>query len=130
VKHFALHRFQSVTLLYGETLNQPVNFDIDALLAQGWGDFQDAIAEKIIKLQCWCEKGLKDHLVEMPLTQKQWIDFAKPVNGRYLLTVKLPYTWQLYQWLLSQGSRLQVVEPEWLRDKMCQEVRGMLENYD
>jgi predicted DNA-binding transcriptional regulator YafY len=129
VKHFALHRFQSVTLLYGETLNKPVNFDIDALLAQGWGDFQDAIAEKIIKLQLWCDKGLKDHLVEMPLTQQQWIDFTKPENGRYLLTVKLPYTWQLYQWLLSQGSRLQVVEPEWLRDKMCQEVMGMLENY-
>ena len=129
VKHFALHRFQSVALLFGEALNQPVAFDIDTLLAQGWGDFQDAIAEKIIKLQCWCDKRLKDHLVEMPLTQQQWIDFAKPVDGRYLLTVSLPYTWQLYQWLLSQGSRLQVVKPEWLRDKMCQEVRDMLENY-
>ena len=129
VKHFALHRFDSVTLLYGEAFNQTIGFDIDTLLAQGWGDFQDAIAEKIIKLQCWCEKGLKDHLVEMPLTQKQWIDFANPVNGCYLLTVSLPYTWQLYQWLLSQGSRLQVVKPEWLRDKMCQEVKDMLENY-
>ena len=122
VKHFALHRFQSVALLFGEAFNQPVAFDIDALLAQGWGDFQDAIEEKIIKLQCWCDLALKNHLVEMPLTQKQWIDFSKPVNGRYLLTVSLPYTWQLYQWLLSQGSRLQVIAPEPRR-------RGMLENY-
>ena len=58
VKHFALHRFQSVALLFGEALNQPVAFDIDTLLAQGWGDFQDAIEEKIIKLQCWCDKRL------------------------------------------------------------------------
>ena len=109
-----------MTLLYGEALNQPVGFDIDKLLAQGWGDFQDAIEEKVIKLQCWCDQQLKNHLIEMPLTQKQWIDFAKPVNGHYLLTVKLPYTWQLYQWLLSQGSRVQVIKPEWLRDKMSQ----------
>jgi predicted DNA-binding transcriptional regulator YafY len=129
VKHFALHRFESVKLLYGEIFNQPANFDVDVLLAQGWGDFQENIHQKMISLECWCDWDLKNHLVEMPLTKKQWIDFANPVNGRYMLKTALPYTWQLKQWLLSQGSKIEVVKPLWLREKLHEEVQIMLKNY-
>ncbi len=129
VKHFALHRFESVKLLYGEVFNQPDNFDVDVLLAQGWGDFQENINQKMIRLECWCDWDLKNHLVEMPLTKKQWIDFANPANGRYVLKAALPYTWQLLQWLLSQGSKIEVIKPVWLREKLHQEIQAMLKNY-
>lgn len=129
VKHFALHRFDSVELLYGETLNQPADFDIDRLLASGWGHFIDSERQQEIRLVCWCDTALKNHLVEMPLAKGQWFDFKNPVNGRYQLTVTLPYTWQLRMWLLSQGSRVQVQQPEWLRKEMREELERTLAAY-
>ena len=65
----------------------------------------------------------------MRLADNQWLDFKKPVNGRYWLKVELPYTWQLKQWLLSQGSRIEVIKPVWLREELTEEIVTMLKNY-
>ncbi len=129
VKHFALHRFDDVEIAYGEPFYQPENFNIDTLLKEGWGHFQHQQDEKMIRLECWCHVDLKRHLAEMRLADNQWLDFKKPVNGRYWLKVELPYTWQLKQWLLSQGSRIEVIKPVWLREELTEEIVTMLKNY-
>ena len=129
VKHFALHRFNDAEIAYGEPFYNPANFSIDKLLEEGWGHFQHQHDEKMICLECWCDVDLKKHLAEMRLADNQWIDFANPVNGRYWLNVKLPYTWQLKQWLLSQGSRIEVVNPVWLRAELTEEIAETLKNY-
>lgn len=128
VKHFVLHRFESAVLLYGEELNKPKDFSLEVLLQQGWGDFVAADHEAIT-LQCWCNGALKDHLSEMRLHETQWIDYKNSVNGRYKLSVTLPYTGQLYMWLMSQGAKLEVMQPVWLRQKIQQEVQAMLACY-
>lgn len=129
VKHFALHRFNEAEMAYGEPFYSPENFSIDKLLEEGWGHFQHQQDEKMIRLECWCHVDLKRHLAEMRLADNQWLDFTKPVNGRYWLKVELPYTWQLKQWLLSQGSRIEVIKPVWLREELTEEIVTMLKNY-
>lgn len=129
VKHFALHRFDEADIAYGEIFYTPENFDIDTLLKEGWGHFRHEQDENLIRLECWCDVDLKNHLTEMRLANNQWIDFANPVNGRYLLNVNLPYTWQLKQWLLSQGSKIEVIKPLWLRQELAGEIATMLKNY-
>lgn len=129
VKHFALHRFDSASIAYGEKFNSPENFNIDELLKAGWGHFQQADQEKNIRLVFWCDRYLKDHLAEMRLAANQWIDFTNPQDDHYMVTVKLPYTWQLKQWLLSQGSKVRVVKPIWLREALQEEIQAMLNNY-
>lgn len=129
VKHFALHRFDEVKRAYGEPFYCPENFNIDELLQEGWGHFRHQDDEQMIRLACWCDADLKNHLSEVRLAESQWIDFAKPVNGRYYLTANLHYTWQLKQWLLSQGSKIEVVKPVWLREALQEEIQAMLNNY-
>ncbi|MCB1659308.1 MAG: WYL domain-containing transcriptional regulator [Pseudomonadales bacterium] len=129
VKHFALHRFNDAEIAYGEPFYNPANFSIDKLLEEGWGHFQHQHDEKMIRLECWCHVDLKRHLAEMRLADNQWLDFKKPVNDRYWLKVDLPYTWQLKQWLLSQGSRIEVIKPVWLREELTEEIVTMLKNY-
>lgn len=129
VKHFALHRFNDAEIAYGEPFYSPENFNIDTLLKEGWGHFQHQQDEKKIRLECWCDPNLKNYLEEMPLADNQWLDFTNPVNGRYWLKVYLPYTWQLKQWLLSQGSRIEVLKPVWLREALQEEIQAMLNYY-
>ena len=105
--------------LYGETLNRPAGFNLDELLLAGWVDFQSA-GDHIIQLELWCRRDLKDLLWEMRLGEDQWITPQPVVEGWFRLTVSLPWTWQLRMWLLSQGSKVQVIEPVWLLD----EIRG------
>lgn len=129
VKYFALHRFNKAEIAYGELFYSPENFNIDTLLKEGWGHFQHQQDEKMIDLECWCDVDLKNHLAEMRLADNQWLDFAKPVNGRYWLKVNLPYAWQLKQWLLSQGCKIEVLKPVWLRESLQEEIQAMLNHY-
>ena len=32
--------------------------------------------------------------------------------------------------LLSRGAAVEVIEPQWLRDDICQQVKAMLKNYN
>lgn len=129
VKHFALHRFDEADIAYGELFYSPDNFNIDTLLKEGWGHFQHQQDEKKIHLECWCDVDLKNHLEEMRLAGNQWLNFKKSTNGRHWLKVELPYTWQLKQWLLSQGSKIEVIKPVWLREALQEEIHAMLNNY-
>lgn len=117
VKHFALHRMQSVQPMLTKSFNRPPGFDIDTLLRSGWGDFQDE-GDGDIALELWCRRGLKDHLWEMRLSEDQWITPEPVAEGWYKVTANVPCTWQLRKWLLSQGEQVLVRGPVWLRDEI------------
>jgi predicted DNA-binding transcriptional regulator YafY len=46
-----------------------------------------------------------------------------------LVTLTIRQESEILHWLLSWGRHAEVLEPEWLRERLAEEAEGMLSNY-
>jgi predicted DNA-binding transcriptional regulator YafY len=47
-----------------------------------------------------------------------------------MLTATLPNTFSSYEWIRSRGSDITVIEPPTLRNKLIQEAKSLLSQYN
>ncbi len=125
IRLFALHRFISVKILHLEQA-QPKN-------KQSWQDYiaHDAggfsvDSQSPITLEAWVSEDLAAYLQETPLSQDQSITL---IEDGYKLRATVYQTWQLFWWILSQGSRIVVQSPQQLKDDLKEEILSMYQCY-
>lgn len=118
VRQLALHRMLTATTLDAKA-RPPANFDPDREVqrAQGMGG-----GEPIrLVARFWKRAGL--HLLETRLSADQVVEDADA--DLFRLTATVDDTAQLRWWLLSFGSKVEVLEPEGLREAMAHNAYWM-----
>lgn len=64
--------------------------------------------------------------------QKAWpksVTFNQQEDGSYQFTLKTASSYGLLKWIMSLGSSATVIKPEWMREKVKEELKTMLESY-
>lgn len=122
VRLYAVHRIRQITVL-AQKICPPTNFDLDQYLASGAMEFGSG---ETITLKAIIGNELAMYLTETPLCPKQKITSK---DGEWLLTANLRDSWQLYLWILSQGSQITVVSPAPLRKIIRDELQAAHAGY-
>jgi len=122
VRLYALHRMVKAETNFNACFQVP-DFDLNTYLAGGALQFDSG---KSFKLQAWVNGDLAVILRETPLSKDQTLEAD---GDGFVLEATVQDTWQLWWWLLSQGSSICVISPESLRDRLKAHAREMAEIY-
>ncbi len=127
-RQFALHRIKKIELL-DSSVEQKENCTLQDCLRDGQMGFNltGPEAYDMIRFKGIFDTITANHLSESRLSEDQIM--AKLDHDHYEISATIKETEQLYWWLLSFGSRIEVKEPALLRDKMAKTAKAMLERY-
>lgn len=119
VLQFKIDRVQEAELLE-TTYRIPADFDLDAYLGDAWGVMRGAAGEpETVVLLFEPEAGRW-------VTEEVWHKSQKSEilpDGRVRMVFHVGVTPEMVNWLLYYGSRVQVLEPAWLRERVAEEHR-------
>ena len=124
---FALHRVKSVKITDQPAIH-PEGFDLQKALDNGKMGFNFTGQDyQPIQLKAIFDKIAISHLYETKLSEDQKIE--KLAEDRFEITATVQESEQLFCWLQSFGSRVEVLEPAELRDKMMNSIKILAEKY-
>jgi len=116
---FKVDRILEARLLE-ERYTIPEDFNIDAYLGDCWGLVRGEPGEvEEVVLRFEQETGLR-------VTEEYWHKSQKveeEPNGHILFKVRIPVTAEFVNWVLYYGSRVEVLQPVWLRERVAEEHR-------
>lgn len=119
---YAVHRISRAERTY-EPSRRPSGFALDAYLESGALQFD---SRGLIHLKARITEDLAVILAETPLVTDQELKASK---GAFTLSARVPNSQLLRFWLLSQGERVEVIEPATLRDELAHEIGQMASHY-
>jgi predicted DNA-binding transcriptional regulator YafY len=125
---FALHRIQLAEQINTPT-ERPAGFDLQQFIDDGHMGFDltGGGSYKPIKLKAIFDPITANHLSESRLSEDQSIE--KLDDQHFMISATVQETEQLFWWLLSFGFRVEVLEPDHLRQKMADSVRELAKKY-
>lgn len=122
VRLYALHRMEKTETDFN-ACHQVPGFDLDAYLQAGALQFESG---EVFKLRAWIDAALAGILKETPLSLDQTLTAD---DDGFELEASVHDTWQLWWWLLSQGTSIRVNGPEFLLERFKAHTRQMVESY-
>jgi WYL domain len=124
VRTIHLHRIQKAERLDRETI-VPEGFNLDEYIAAG--AFGYRTGDGTIRLKAIFEKDATIHLEETPLSYDQKLN--EQPDGNVLVEATVADTGQLLWWLLGFGGRVEVVEPQRLREQLKDHAIRLFSRY-
>jgi predicted DNA-binding transcriptional regulator YafY len=128
VRIFALHRMKSAKQT-GQQDTRPGDFDLQHYIDNGQMGFNLTGEGQYhpIQLKAIFDKVSIQHLYETRLSEDQEIEKLNDEEFKLIATVQ--ETEQLFWWLQSFGSRVEVLEPKALRKKMIDSLKALAKRY-
>lgn len=123
VYFYALHRIQSAKI-QPEKCRLKHGFDLNHFAATQ-GHFGPAVP---IRLKARVCDQLGQILEESPLSEQQTLS-AKDGSGYRILNADALDTWQLRWWILGEADRIEILEPDSLRQDIKSSIQKMGSNY-
>lgn len=120
---YALHRMKSAELLDQDS-RQKAGFNLNDY-ANKQGHFGSG---ELIEFKARLCDHLANMLEETPLVASQQIT-AQNESGYREIKATIPNTWQLRWWVLGEGERIEVLEPESLRKEIVRTIQETGEHY-
>jgi predicted DNA-binding transcriptional regulator YafY len=107
-----------------DTYEIPKDFNAVELLGAGWGfHFDEEI--KTVKLHF---KQIKNRsMLETRLHPSQSIRMQS--DGSIIITLKVRDSYRFCSWIMAWGNLVEVLEPEELRDKICEVAQSLVDIY-
>lgn len=121
IRQLVLHRATSSELL-PLPAERPADFDLDDYINSG--NMGLLFSDTAIKLRLRCDKPMLNHLLESPLADDQEVQELDEKHFELIAT--LSDTQDLRWWLTAQASHLDILEPEWLREEVSNELAKAL----
>ena len=123
----ALDRMSALEL-QDETYERDPGFDVEEMFGYSYGiilkDDEIAVEEVWLKVTSY----QANYLRSLPLHHSQ--TEVKQTDEFSVFCLRVRPTLDFFQKLLSLGNQLEVRKPEWLREKMKEEVHKMMAKYD
>lgn len=114
---FKVDRIHAITLL-DEHYAVPKDFNLDDYLGATWGMLRGDASEPVdVVLRFSPEAGAW-------VSEEQWHSsqqVEEQADGSVLFKLHIAVTAEFVNWLMYYGSRVRVLEPEWLRDRVIEE---------
>jgi predicted DNA-binding transcriptional regulator YafY len=123
IRTFKLNRLEGAQLL-DEPYSIPSDFDPEAHLAASWGIMTgDHIEEVVLGFTV----EAKPFVLERHWHPSQQIQFTP--DGGCVLRMQVSEPLEMQPWIRSWGAQVEVIEPEWLRVRIANELRQAAEQY-
>ena len=123
IRTFKLARLESALLL-DEPYTIPADFDPEAHLANSWGIMSGGeVCEVILRFTA----EAKPFVAERQWHPSQQIQ-AVP-DGSCLLQVQVSEPLEMQPWIRSWGAQVEVLAPDWLRERIADDLRRAAEKY-
>ena len=123
IRTFKLARLESAQLL-DELYTIPPDFDPEAHLAGSWGIMSgDQVSEVILRFT----PAAKPFVEERQWHPSQSIQAAP--DGGCLLQVRVSEPLEMQPWIRSWGAQVEVIAPEWLRERLAADLQQAAEQY-
>lgn len=119
---FSVHRFNKVEVLEN-TFEPPQNYDFEAFFNKTFG---------IMKGKTFLVKGQFFHHAAVYACERIWSDhqkIEKQEDGSTIIEFEASSEVEVIAWILSFRENAKILEPEWLKEKVVQSLRGMLAAY-
>ncbi len=123
IRTFKLARLESAELLE-EPYTIPPDFDPEAHLASSWGIMS---GEQVSEVTLRFTAAAKPFVVERQWHPSQGIQ-ATP-DGGCLLQVQVSEPLEMQPWIRSWGAQVEVIAPEWLRERIADDLQQAAEQY-
>jgi predicted DNA-binding transcriptional regulator YafY len=124
---FALHRIKVANQTDQQAI-RPEGFELQEFIASGKMGFNlTGCRYQPIQLKAVFDRVSITHLYESRLSDDQVIE--KLDDDRFMITATVQETEQLFWWLQSFGSRVEILEPSSLRQKMIESVEVLAKKY-
>jgi predicted DNA-binding transcriptional regulator YafY len=123
IRTFKLSRLESAQMTE-ETYTIPPDFDPEAHLATSWGIMS---GEQVSEVALRFTATAKPFVVERQWHPSQQIEDTP--EGGCLLRVQVSEPLEMQPWIRSWGSQVEVLEPEWLRERIAEELQRAAEQY-
>ena len=128
VRIFALHRMKSAKQT-GQQDSRPEDFDLQHYIDNGQMGFNLTGGGQYypIQLKAIFDKVSIQHLYETRLSEDQ--EIVKLNEEEFMIIANVQEIEQLFWWLQSFWSRVEVLEPVALRKKMIDSIRVLVKRY-
>lgn len=123
VTTFAVERIVSVEIT-GNQFQYPVDFSPQKHLDGAFGIFTSDEKKNVV---VHFDGDVKDNVSARQWHPSQKIEILK--NGNLKLTMRVGSLTQVVPWILSYGQLAQVIEPDELKDRIKDDIRGMKKKY-
>jgi proteasome accessory factor B len=123
IRTFKLTRLESALLLE-EPYTIPQDFDPEAHLANSWGIMSGREVSEVI-LRFTAEA--RPFVAERQWHPSQQIQAAP--DGGCLMQVQVSEPLEMQPWIRSWGAQVEVIAPEWLRERIANELQRAAEQY-
>ena len=124
LRQFLLHRFKDAEIEDGEYY-RPDLFNLKAYAKEKFVRQLGPSATMDIKL--WLDKDAAISVAECPVDKRQTL--SEQADGSFLLTATVPNTQELLRWIYSLGNQVEVLKPDFWRNKVKDEISAALERY-
>ena len=125
IRIYALDRIKGLSAT-DKTFKMPKDWDSAAFFAFNYGIIAGGdIKPERVKLKV--NAGQANYLRDLPLHSSQ--EEVERTDEYSIFSLFLRPTFDFEQELLSQGDYLEVLEPQWLREKIADTIKRMLEKY-
>ena len=124
IRTIHLHRILAAKLIDKEA-SVPEGYNLDIYLATGAFGYRKS--DETIRIKAIFEKDATLHLEETPLCDDQQL--TDQADGNVLVEATVADTGQLRWWLLGFGGRVEVLEPQGLRDELKDHAARMVKRY-
>jgi predicted DNA-binding transcriptional regulator YafY len=123
IRTFKLARLESAQPL-DEAYTIPPDFDPEAHLAYSWGIMSgEGVNQVILRFT----SAARPFVEERQWHPSQEIEAAP--DGGCVLTVQVSEPLEMQPWIRSWGAQVEVIAPDWLRDRIAAELRSAAELY-
>jgi predicted DNA-binding transcriptional regulator YafY len=124
VLQFKLDRVIQAELLQ-ETYSIPNDFDLDEYIGDSWGMMRGA-ADEVEDVVLLFDKTAGRWVSEEIWHKSQQIQQLD--NGDFEIKFHVGITPEMINWLQYYGSHVDIIKPNWLREKVCEEHKKAWEN--
>ena len=123
IRTFKLARLENAQLT-DESYTIPPDFDPEAHLATSWGIMSGEQASEVV---------LRFTLAARPFVmERQWHpsqEIEEISDGGCLFRVQVSEPLEMQPWIRSWGAQVEVLAPDWLRERIADELRQAAEQY-
>lgn len=125
ILQFLVSRFNSVTILDAKISDASRGVSVKSYIEQG--GFSILRNSENIKFVARIKKVRGWHLFETPLSEDQ--EIIEDQEDSFILKATVADSLHLLWWVLSLGSRIEVIEPESLRNEVISQMKEMVAQY-
>lgn len=123
IRTFKLDRLESATVL-DEQCAPMGDFDLEEYLGSGWRIMAgDEVQDVVLRFR----PEVAAHVAERNWHPSQELEPLE--DGGCLLRVSIAEPLEMQPWIRSWGAQVEVLEPDWLRQQIAEELRKAAEQY-